>query len=44
MENIWPLLIAEGILLLLVLIALPAYAVWKAKQATNRKFPLMVAG
>ncbi len=35
MGNIWPLLIAEGILLLLVLIALPAYAIWKANKSDD---------
>ena len=35
MANILPLLIAEGTLLLLVLIALPIYAVWKAKSSTD---------
>ena len=34
-SDIWPLLIAEGGLLLLVLIALPIYAIWKAKTSTN---------
>ena len=33
--NILPLLIAEGVLLLLVLIALPIYAIWKAKASTD---------
>ena len=35
MSNISPLLIAEGALLLLVLIALPIYAIWKAKASTD---------
>lgn len=29
--NYLPLIVAEGILLLLVLVALPTYAIWKAK-------------
>lgn len=33
--NIVPLLIAEGILLFLVLIALPMYSIWKAKTSNN---------
>lgn len=33
--TIWPLLIAEGLLLLLVLIALPAYAIWRAKGSSD---------
>ena len=35
MSNILPLLIAEGALLLLVLTALPVYAIWKAKTSTD---------
>ena len=35
MEDVWPLVIAEGVLLLLVLIALPAYAVWKTNRSTG---------
>ena len=35
MANILPLLIAEGALLLLVFIALPIYAIWKAKTAAD---------
>ena len=35
MGNTWPLLIAEGVLLLLVLVALPAYAIWKAKESND---------
>ncbi|MCY3873711.1 MAG: hypothetical protein OXF88_05405 [Rhodobacteraceae bacterium] len=35
MANILPLLIAEGTLLLLVLIALPIYAVWTAQSSAN---------
>ncbi|MDE0147892.1 MAG: hypothetical protein OXM58_05935 [Rhodospirillaceae bacterium] len=35
MGSILPLLIAEGVLLLLVLIALPIYAIWKAKNSDN---------
>ena len=31
--NYVPLMVAEGILLLLVLIALPIYAIWKAKAS-----------
>ena len=34
-DNIWPLLIAEGILLFLVLIVLPMYSIWKAKASNN---------
>ena len=29
--DIWPLVIAEGILLVIVLVALPAYAAWKGR-------------
>ena len=35
MSNISPLRIAEVVLLLLVLIALPVYAIWKAKASTD---------
>lgn len=31
--NYWPLIISEGILLFLVLVVLPTYAIWKAKAS-----------
>lgn len=35
MTNIVPLLIAEGVLLFLVLVILPIYAIWKAKGSSE---------
>ena len=30
--DIWPLVIAESVLLIIVLVVLPAYAIWKARN------------
>ncbi|MCY3701540.1 MAG: hypothetical protein OXG16_02515 [Rhodospirillales bacterium] len=35
MDHIWPLLVAEGLLLLLVLVVLPAYAIWRARELSE---------